>query len=911
VELELVFMDSSLPISFSARVGNYDSAKHLVEIELDKSFSQKDIEEWIFAKSQAKPFQSKVKIELEELEELLDAEPEDEPEVVIKPKQKTIKSKTYYQESKEQFSEPKERALQEEQRQEQITEPADSGAFQNQEAEKELIEKQVKPEKKEGELEFKKEFTARALKEHLEISPEGADALERLKIWLAPSARGKQAKEVKREIKQQKEPVLKEQEELKGPISYGSLNRFVQSLVKAMLRSGYYSPDHPGARQAKAGLYQEFLDALGESSELGFTLQRRVGEAPEIIISRGGEEPISLKKLLGAGASELFFPKYLDYFDRKKLVSFTIKAGISQEKFERFVDIMSDPAVDQGEPSEAGRLLTRQLVDAGISEISAVFEDDLIVIEAKLPWRVEMAIQRLAKDLKVLPMFKEIDDEKLRELKEQIVKDILRPLRQPELLKDILLNAYLIARAVPEIDEEDLEEAIIKNFPMNMLIPSSKYISAELKRLAELAFQDEQEREIVEQRIESVKRMLRNIAQRVVVEEVEGAEDFLEELFEFKILSFDELPPEVQERINLKKMAQEFEANPQYWLSKAKEANKKDALELFLKFFSKIIPLLRQKKSWQSLFLIAETLHHIKSLRKDILEEIGINDPIAFVWKEQLYLFVRDLLGEKPSVLKGLKGVFSVFGELGLEALFKMLLETKEPSKRKALFELIFEQGEEALERFRSIAQDPTKSAPVQALALQALGRAGDVDDAELVERFLTHSQPELRSEAITALVRIEGEKVLKDIMPLLKDPEPSVRRRVIAVLGGFAHKIKTAREKLQKLVFDQEESPFLRATSLRELESAFWESEEEKDRFAEEVLDRLFEKSGLRARLRAGIFQRDQSELELKLAGIELAGKLGGKDTLKRLSQLKFSDAKLSQAKESALNRLKLRLKG
>jgi len=53
-----------------------------------------------------------------------------------------------------------------------------------------------------------------------------------------------------------------------------------------------------------------------------------------------------------------------------------------------------------------GELLTKALVEQGISHVSTVFLDDIIVLEKNLPWRVEMAIQRLAKDLKVLPMFR-------------------------------------------------------------------------------------------------------------------------------------------------------------------------------------------------------------------------------------------------------------------------------------------------------------------------------------------------------------------------------------------------------------------------------------------------------------------------------------------------------------------------
>ena len=75
---------------------------------------------------------------------------------------------------------------------------------------------------------------------------------------------------------------------------------------------------------------------------------------------------------------------------------------------------MSDPKADKGTGRKVGELLSNALVEKGIGQISVVFKDDLIALELNLPWRVEMAIQRLAKDLTVLPMFKSESDEAIR-----------------------------------------------------------------------------------------------------------------------------------------------------------------------------------------------------------------------------------------------------------------------------------------------------------------------------------------------------------------------------------------------------------------------------------------------------------------------------------------------------------------
>jgi hypothetical protein len=48
---------------------------------------------------------------------------------------------------------------------------------------------------------------------------------------------------------------------------------FLMDLTKAMLRSGYYSADHPGSEGAKQGLYEKFQNCLDESRQVEITKQ--------------------------------------------------------------------------------------------------------------------------------------------------------------------------------------------------------------------------------------------------------------------------------------------------------------------------------------------------------------------------------------------------------------------------------------------------------------------------------------------------------------------------------------------------------------------------------------------------------------------------------------------------------------
>ena len=99
-------------------------------------------------------------------------------------------------------------------------------------------------------------------------------------------------------------------------------------LTKAMLRSGYYSAEHPGSRKAKKGLHAQFIKCLGESQEIMIT-DLETPQKKDILITGILDEPVSVRTLVGAGMAELFVPKLTEFFNRKGLISFAIKKQIT------------------------------------------------------------------------------------------------------------------------------------------------------------------------------------------------------------------------------------------------------------------------------------------------------------------------------------------------------------------------------------------------------------------------------------------------------------------------------------------------------------------------------------------------------------------------------------------------------
>ena len=561
----------------------------------------------------------------------------------------------------------------------------------------------------------------------------------------------------------------------------------LMDLTKAMLRSGYYAADHPGAEGAKQGLYEKFQNCLGESRQVEIAKQE-TRQKVDILISGILDEPVNVRTLVGTGMAELFLPKLTEYFKRKALVSFAIKNDITLEHFESFVDIMSDPKADSGEGTEIGQLLSSALAEHGITEISAVFMDDLIMIELNLPWRVEMAIQRLAKDLKMLPMFQGGSDENVRTLKLQIIQDIIRPLRHPEFLKDLVINCYIIAEHVDGIEKEDIEQVIIETFPLDTLLPTSQFIFAELKDLREKHAGDLDNPTLV-RRVDSVKRILKWVVRRMVMEDVRGAQSFLEELYLNEILTFEELPPDVQYLVNTLVMTRDAQAHVAAYVRRLLNAETTDDAVVLVKFCRRIFPTLFEDNDWKIALLLTRAADRAGKENGAFKKDSSLSPtPQRLIYKnltENLVAAYENTEDAERTIIDEIAGLL---GPQGIEILSKVLSETENRQARKFATDALIRQGELARQWVIKALGNPDQPWYLLRNTLMILRFVGKGEKAiERARQFISHEHPRVRDEALHTFLTLKAPDAEQIVIDAIEDPDDKVQWRATAALSEFA----------------------------------------------------------------------------------------------------------------------------
>jgi len=661
------------------------------------------------------------------------------------------------------------------------------------------------------------------------------------------------------------------------------VGEFVMDFTKAMLRTGYYAPQHPGSEKAKSGLYAAFRTCLPEGAEISIS-SRETRERSDILITGVLDDPVSVRTVVGAGMAELFVPKLRDAFTRKGIVSMSVRRAISPGHFDAFVQLMSDPKTDRSGDAASGELLTRALVEHGISDVSLVLMDDLIVLERNLPWRVEMAIQRLAKDLKVLPMFRSESDDGLARMKRQIVQDILRPLRRPEYLKDLVVNCHVIARHVRNVRPEDLEGAVVDAFPLEALLPTSHLVSREFGHLRELD-RKAPGNAAVRQRTEGVKRILKRVARRLVLADVKGAGRFLEALYAAGIVAFEELPADVRYLVNTQRMAEDVEGHLEGYLRQLAEAPSPEDAATVLKCFRRVLPTLAAGNGAPDTMLRLARGVKAAAAEGRPAKTVAVGaDPLAWVFADGLTalptLYERLDDARRPA----LEQLLELLGDRGIEILCRILSDSESRSARKAAMAALARSGAQVHDWVLGVLEDPTRKWYLKRNALMLLRHIcrGEADIA-LVRRLAGHTHARVRDEALNTLVQLRTPDAEPLAIKALDDADEKIRWRAVSALGELAPLSGAGMDKLlsrlraptpeDRDLAARHERKVLQALKALAGMRAFVDAPAVEEALIETAMRAAGRKKGLLSRIRKPVESRNEAVLAAAVAALGAVG--------------------------------------
>ncbi|MFC1853291.1 HEAT repeat domain-containing protein [candidate division CSSED10-310 bacterium] len=558
----------------------------------------------------------------------------------------------------------------------------------------------------------------------------------------------------------------------------------MMSFIKAISHSGYYAPDHPSAKKAFEGLYEQFLVLVGDYPEL--TYYRIDSEdGPDIFIEGIVSEALRMSKFMSQLSGELFIPRLSQFFVRKKLLSFTLKKEITESEFRQFIVILSmAPEADGQQKTTDKENLNVKLAEAGVINVSLSFEEDLVGRERKLPWRVEMALTRLKRDLRYLPLYKDFNEEHIAQAKVKVLQDIIRPLRRPNILKEFLISCDLIDfdRSLLEIDT--LDEIIISVIPTELTTPVIKEILKDWETFEKRKSGGDQNVIYMFNRIEEVTRKLAKTFKKS-----HDKSDFEAIMFLYikNIISFSELPNELRDEILLKEWLQEFYFSAEELFARIRQEKDITYFTVELRKISALIPGLIDQQDLESVITIIDFLEELlikcsdsfgersKTLRQ-ILSEIPAH-PAFFERLKQFYLEADNDTRQK------IDQIFHHFKKEATPTIFAILERTDKKSVHKNALDLLIQFKHEVIPFIKKILKDEQTHWCNFRNAINVLRGIGDKRLSSDIVPFLDHPEGRVRQSALNAIAKLMKHEGLPYLKNSLQDPELDIRKRAVTLI--------------------------------------------------------------------------------------------------------------------------------
>ncbi len=580
----------------------------------------------------------------------------------------------------------------------------------------------------------------------------------------------------------------------------GYLAKFTLSFVQALLKTGYYQPGHPGSNQAKQALYQEWAQLDQKDREISFAVHDQ-GENMGIFVYGILSEMAPLKKLFSPEMGELFIPKFHDYFDRRRLASFTLKPGITFQEFEGFIDIMSElPASFDINAIIAE--MTEKLVSRQIVHVSVVYAEEMLADRLALHWTTRLVLTRLSKDLRMIPLYKHLTQEQIMAVKMRVFQDILRPLSETTVLEEVLIHCDMIS--LPEgSDPIDIETEFAKGLSQSQLWEVLSKCVDNLKTAPREPSEEEAASgfHLYPRLLHVIKKIVPYLALDQVKE---GSEYQIETLLIEKIITPEELPERVIHWIEIKKKTDQFLQTPQTfwdrlqegwptgqgheWAEILTELLKRDAFEAFGELFDRLYQAWRRTSGSNDGFY----------------QEVRVND-----FQDRLLAKIQDRHLAKRREL------FSVLEQLALPLAPSLLPLCVHPDMllRRNICRVLSSIGEDVVPMLLSWAMEQKQDWCTVRNVVMMLGDAGFAGEPvfHFLRRCQQHPNTRVREEVLASYGKIGGEQAETFLVKALETPEPALRSRAVLALGklGVFHEpyLTFLRDALRKKKKDEPET--------------------------------------------------------------------------------------------------------
>lgn len=659
------------------------------------------------------------------------------------------------------------------------------------------------------------------------------------------------------------------------------LEEFSSEFIKALLKTSYYTPDHPSSQKAKEGLFEK-LGKIVEDRYI-LTFSREIEEKQKDVNVEGiFEGSVSLLEVMGYEKGNLYVPKLWDFMSRKRLISLSIKPSISYDEFDRCLNILAE-APQQAYTEEDSKRVTMLFVEKGLSNVLPVFEEDILGRERKLSWMVRIVLSRLKKDLKLLPLYRNLTEERIAEIKKQIFREILRPLRRIDVLTEFLEHTDLIKADVKLLDEKEIEREIVNNLPQEITSLLAKKVAERIKEIENIEEAKDMKANLLIALAFLCDRLTKSAEQKDI--------ETVASIYRMGFLKIESLPPEVREFIHLQNEMIEFLSSRKIARELFVEVSRRNyekKLSIMVSLFEELIKKNKEPLAMEIIEVLdairkEESIEWKKNLAESALSRICSNDEVLAL--------IAGLLLQGKEVERGIK-IFELSGEHGIYYLLEVLKTSESRAVRRKVIETILKKKDYAI---TYILQELEKGEGewfyIRNLIF-ILREMGDKQSFHIVARYLNYPHFRVKEEAIDYLLQANEKVLLDEAESLMDDKDERIRRKIIQALTTLKTKRKEIVLKAVSMLMDENESEEVKKAILSFF-SSIRNLKLPDGKTIEGVLIDFIER-----KKKVFIFKKEESP-ELKKHAIKILGEIG---STKAIPFLRTLEGKKEYAEEAKM---------
>jgi hypothetical protein len=502
-------------------------------------------------------------------------------------------------------------------------------------------------------------------------------------------------------------------------------------------------------------------------------------------------------------------------------------------------------------------------------------------------------------------------------MKSQIIEDIIRPLHNADLLRDLIVNCDVIVSYLGQsLEYNELEQMIINALPAYIVVPVSQAVFEAYKEIKD-EFRQDQNDSTSQQRCKYLGAMLDMAARRIVAEKLPNAADLFKQLHEHEIIPFDMLPEGIQYNIKTKELATYIISQIDTYIDKALNASSIEEMEDIVKIFHRVISGIIRLKEWPVINQIVQAVCDFSS-RKDVslnTSELLLNLPDS-IFEGSDEIFAEEYIHAEKDVRDQMDEILMKMTTMCIKVFSAVFAKGKDPNVLKNAIDLVSKKGDLARQWSIKILDDQSQPLPMLNIALLVIVNVGHSNDISVIKKYIEHQSPNIRIRALDTMVKLNKNDAENLVIQALNDEDEKVRGRAVTLIE---REISLSEESVNKLclyiktkLLEKKDITIHEAKRLAGLLRAMGKVTNcvHKEPLEDEILgivsDLLKGRTGLLKFIKADI---NEEQLEIIYAGITTLGKIGGSKSRAFLNTISRRNTMLSTVAHEAIEELDKKL--